>query len=150
MENSMAVADGRAMGGFGTAPATIKRLSLYWLATIYIVLTSFWGGVAAILHAPPLFDEVLRLGYPPHFSSMLGVWKVLGAMALTIPRRPLLKEWAYAGMFIDVTAAMVAYAAVGDGVSSFIGPIVWLGALLASWQLRPASRRLVALSSNAD
>jgi hypothetical protein len=138
------------MGAFGTAPATIKRLSLYWLATMYIVLTSFWGGVAAILHAPPLFDEVLRLGYPPHFSTVLGVWKVLGAMALAIPGRPLLKEWAYAGMLIDVTAAMAADAAVGDGVSSFIGPIVWLGALLASWQLRPAPRRLVASSSNAD
>ena len=51
-------------------------------------------------------------------------------------------------MFIDVTAAMVAYAAVGDGV--FHRPIVWLGALLALWQLRPESRRLVRLSSNPN
>ncbi len=150
MENSTAVANGRRLGRFGGAPAITKRLSLYWLATMYIVLTSFWGGVAAILHAPPVFDEVLRLGYPPHFSTVLGVWKVLGAMALAIPRRPLLKEWAYAGMFIDVTAAIAAYAAVVDGISSFIRPIAGLAALLASWTLRPASRRLVELSSNAN
>jgi DoxX-like family len=48
------------------------------------------------------------------------VWKVLGAVALLAPGYPLLKEWAYAGFFIDFSAAMVAYASAGDGVVSYI------------------------------
>lgn len=123
-------------------PTENKWLSLYWTATVYLIVTSFWGGSAAIVHARPLFDEVLRLGYPPHFSTFLGVWKVLAAAALAVPRRPLLKEWAYAGLFVDFSEAMVAYASVGDGPSSFIGPVLAMGALILSWSLRPPSRRL--------
>jgi hypothetical protein len=121
-------------------------VEFYWVSTMYIVLTSLWAGVTDILHAPPLFDEVLRLGYPPHFSTLLGVWKVLGAVALAVPRYPLLKEWAYAGMFIDFSGAMVAYASVGDCVASYIGPVLSMSALIASWYLRPRSRRLAGTS----
>ena len=146
----MTVADGGAVRRITGAPRALKSLSVYWLTTMYVVGTSFLGGVAAILHSGPLVDEVLRLGYPPHFVTLLGVWKVLGAIALAIPRRPVLKEWAYAGMFIDVTAAMVAYASVGDGVSSQIGPFVWASALVASWHSRSSSRRLAESSANTE
>jgi hypothetical protein len=100
------------------------------------------GRVTDILHAPPLYTETLRLGYPPHFSTLLGAWKVLGAVALLAPGYPLVKEWAYAGFFIDFSAAVVAYAAAGDGVVSYIGPVVAIVALITSWYLRPASRGL--------
>jgi hypothetical protein len=143
VENAISAAPGQGVRPIiEGAPMATKWLSLYWIATVYLVLTSLWGGSAAIVHARPLFDEVLRLGYPPHFSTLLGVWKVLAAAALAVPRRPLLKEWAYAGLFVDFTGAMVAYASVGDGLSSFIGPVLAMGALLLSWSLRPPSRRL--------
>lgn len=141
MENSMATnaTDARRIGG---VPISLKSLSFYWVSTMYVVLTSLWAGVNAILQAQPLFNEVLRLGYPPHFSTLLGVWKVLGAGALSAPRYPLLKEWAYADMFIDFSGAMVAYASVGAGVVSYIGPVLSISALIVSWFLRPQSRRL--------
>ena len=122
---------------------------LYWVCTLYVVLTSLWAGVTDILHAPPLFEELLRLGYPPHFSTLLGVWKVLGAVALLAPGYPLLKEWAYAGMFFDVSGAMVAYASAGDGVVSYIGPAVSMAALLASWYSRPPLRAAFSGSAGA-
>lgn len=109
---------------------------------MWVVLTNLWAGTTDMLHAPPLYDDLLRLGYPPHFSTLLGVWKVLGAVALLVPRYPLVKEWAYAGFFIDFSGAMVAYASVGDGVVSYIGPVLSMSALIASWYLRPQSRRL--------
>jgi hypothetical protein len=146
MQNSMAVTTATAARRISGVPISLKWLSFYWVSTMYIVLTSFWAGVTDILHAPPLFDEVLRLGYPPHFSTLLGVWKVLGAVALALPRYPLLKEWAYAGMFIDFSGAMVAYASVGDGVASYIEPVLSMSALIASWYLRPRSRRLAGTS----
>lgn len=142
MEDAIAVIDAGSGRRIRSLFAVGKRLSLYWLVTTYVVLTSFLGGVAAILHSPPVFDEMLRLGYPPHCSSLLGVWKVLGAAALSVPRRPLLKEWAYAGVFVDCSGAMVAYASVGAGIASYIGPALATGALMLSWYLRPPSRRL--------
>ena len=114
----------------------------YWAPTLYVVLTNFLAGVTDILHAPPLYPETLRLGYPPHFSTLLGAWKVLGAVALLAPGYPLVKEWAYAGFFIDFTSALVAHAAAGDEIVSYIGPVVSVIALIASWYLRPTSRRL--------
>jgi DoxX-like family len=142
MESSRVVTSTSQASWFGGVPISLKWLSFYWMSTMYVVLTSLWAGVTDILHAPPLFDEVLRLGYPPHFSTLLGVWKVLGAVALAAPRYPLLKEWAYAGMFIDFSSAIVAYAAVGDSAVSYFGPVLSMSALITSWYLRPQTRRL--------
>jgi hypothetical protein len=50
-------------------------------------------------------EAVVRLGYPAYFVAILGFWKVLGGIALLVPRFPRLKEWAYAGAFFDLTGA---------------------------------------------
>jgi hypothetical protein len=110
---------------------------------MYIVVTSFAAGVAAILRAPALFAELLRLGYPSHFIVLLGTWEVLGAAALCAPRHPLLKEWAYAGMFINFSGAIVAHASAADGAGSYLAPVLSISALIASWWLRPPSRRVI-------
>jgi hypothetical protein len=62
---------------------------------------------------PPALQGALRLGFPVYFAVLLGVWKILGAIAILLPRFPLLKEWAYAGIFFDLTGAAVASAATG-------------------------------------
>jgi hypothetical protein len=121
---------------------TRKSLIVYWIVTLYVALTSLAAGVGDVLHAPPLFRVLIHLGYPPHFGTLLGVWKVLGALALLARRRPLLKEWAYAGLFFDFSAAVVAHAAAGDGATAVLAPLLALAALVGSWYLRPASRRL--------
>src|SRR5262245_53403890 len=121
-----------------TVAAPRKWTIAFWLATLFVVVNQLWAGVTHVLHAQPLFGILLHLGYPPYFSTMLGIWKLLAA-ALLAPRRPLLKEWAYAGLFFDFSAAIVSHAAVGDGVVSFIGPIVSIAALFGSWYLRPQS-----------
>lgn len=59
-----------------------------------------------ILRLPPAPGVLFHLGYPAYFGVLLGIWKVLGAIVLVLPRFALLKEWAYAGMFIDFTAAV--------------------------------------------
>ena len=142
MQNSISVKSASEADRISGVPTSLRPSILYWIPTLWIVLTNLWAGPTDILHLPPLYDDLLRLGYPPHFSTLLGVWKVLGAIALLVPGYPLVKEWAYAGFFIDFSAAVVAYAAAGDGIISYIGPLVSMGALIASWYLRPQSRRL--------
>jgi hypothetical protein len=74
----------------------------YWLATVLVAAELGLGGIWDIERLPMVRDLVTHLGYPSYFLVLLGTWKVLGAVALLVPRRPLLKEWAYAGAFFHL------------------------------------------------
>ena len=120
-----------------------KRMIAYWVTTVFVAGNSAVAGVLDILRLQPFFGVLLHLGYPAYFSSILGVWKVLGALALLAPRSPRLKEWAYAGLFFDFTAATASHAAVGE-VAQVVGPLSSIVFLAASWALRPPARRIEA------
>ena len=103
--------------------------------------------IGAVLHLTQS-DQVAatlgHLGYPLYFATRLGFWKFAGAVVITAPRVPRLKEWAYAGFFFDLTAAASSRAAVGDSITDIVAPLAFLALVLASWALRPESRRLSA------
>ena len=124
-----------------------NRAIAYWVATALLVFELVLGGVWDVLRVPHVRAVMERLGYPTYFVVILGVWKLLGAVALAIPRFPRLKEWAYAGMVFNLTGALVSHVASGD---IEVGPMVYLvvmtGVTAASWSLRPASRRNFTLS----
>jgi len=124
-----------------------NRAIAYWVATALLVFELVLGGVWDVLRVPHVRAVMERLGYPTYFVVILGVWKLLGAVALAIPRFPRLKEWAYAGMVFNLTGALVSHLASGD---IEVGPMVYLvvmtGVTAASWSLRPASRRNFTLS----
>jgi uncharacterized membrane protein YphA (DoxX/SURF4 family) len=126
---------------------------VYWTMTI---LVSFFmsGGVTQIwqYRANP-HGFVPELGYPLYFFAILGFWKVLGAIAILVPRFPRLKEWAYAGIFFDLTGAAVSCAAVGGyGAYAFhvIAPLILAGFTVASWALRPESRKIGVIFAAAQ
>jgi hypothetical protein len=80
-----------------------------------------------------------------YFFAILGFWKVLGAIAILVPRYPRLKEWAYAGIFFDLTGAAASCAAVGGyGAYAFhvIAPLILTVLAVASWALRPQGRTI--------
>jgi DoxX-like family len=116
----------------------------YWTTTILIAFFIGSGGAAQV--AQFLGDPhgvVPELRYPMYFFAILGFWKVLGAIAILVPRFPRLKEWAYAGIFFDLTGAVASVAAVGVyGIYAFhiIVPLILTLITLASWVLRPESR----------
>ena len=87
------------------------------------------------------------MGYPTYFMTIHTIWCILAGVALIVPRFPRLKEWAYAGFFFDLTSAAIARAAVGDAAADIIAPLVFLALVLASWALRPASRKLASASA---
>jgi hypothetical protein len=125
------------------------RTIAYWIATILVAVPIGSGGVAQVAQylANP-HGIVPVLGYPLYFFAILGFWKVLGAIAILAPRFPRLKEWAYAGIFFDLTGAAASCAAVGGyGAYGFhvIAPLIITGFMVASWALRPQSRTLGVL-----
>jgi hypothetical protein len=126
----------------GAVRPSRKAMIGYWVCTLFVAIPALAAGTMDVLHLQPLFGLLLHLGYPAYFATMLGVWKVLGAIVLLAPRYPLIKEWAYAGMVIDYSSAVLSHAASGDGAGAIAGPALSLVAIAASWYLRPRSRRL--------
>ena len=120
-----------------------SHIIAYWVTTALVVSELALGGVWDILRVPQVRGLIERLGYPLYFLVILGIWKLLGAIALVIPRFPRLKEWAYAGVLFDLTGAVASLLATGLMDAGTIAyPIVMTGVAVASWALRPPSRRL--------
>jgi uncharacterized membrane protein YphA (DoxX/SURF4 family) len=111
----------------------------YWISTGIIAFTLLMGGSSQLLRTPETVAGIQQLGYPLYLLVILGTWKVLGAAALVAPRMPRLKEWAYAGVFFDLTGAVASHFFVGDAAGGAI-PAGLLLVACASWSLRPASR----------
>jgi uncharacterized membrane protein YphA (DoxX/SURF4 family) len=120
-----------------------SHIIAYWVTTALVVFELAWGGAWDILRVPQVRSLIERLGYPSYFLVILGIWKLLGAVALAIPRFPRLKEWAYAGVLFDLTGAVASLLASGlIDAGTMAYPIVMTGVAVASWALRPPSRRL--------
>jgi uncharacterized membrane protein YphA (DoxX/SURF4 family) len=114
----------------------------YWITTSLAGLNLVIAGTAYLAGVPLVRDGVAELGYPVYLVTLLGGCKFLGGLALLAPRLPRLKEWAYAGITFNLVAAAMSHAAVGHPPAKVLAPLLVLGVALASWSLRPASRRL--------
>jgi uncharacterized membrane protein YphA (DoxX/SURF4 family) len=121
------------------------RNAAYWTSTTIIFLGFLSNGVACLLRVEAPAKLIAELGYPPYFLTILGAWKVLGALALLAPGLPRVKEWAYAGIVFNLTGAAFSHAACGHPVGQAAVPLVLAAIAVASWALRPASRVLGAL-----
>ena len=122
----------------------------YWVTTGIVVLLMLSGGIMQLMQRPDAVEGIVRLGYPVYFVVLLGMWKVLGSVALVAPKMPLVKEWAYAGIFFDLTGAAISHGAMASSVANVVGPLVFAGLAIASWALRPNARRLVPLRPHTE
>lgn len=118
------------------------KLVGYWIATILVVFFILPGGLFSVLRMPAAIDGMHQLGIPEWFAILLGVWKILGSIAILWPRFPLLKEWAYAGIFFDLSGAAVCNAANHGVWWHVAAPLFVLIFVILSWAWRPPSRRL--------
>jgi hypothetical protein len=118
------------------------RQIAYAVTTVLAVVAFAGSGVANLLHVTHVAEDMGHLGYPSYFMTILGTWKVLGAIAIAAPGLPRVKEWAYAGMIFDVTGAAASRAAASDGAMMVVVPLVIGVIVAASSETRPGSRRL--------
>jgi len=146
VRRDLAALTGSATGNVGSMTL---RLRIYWLATAWLVLELAIGGVedlvrgrAAIVVGDTVDVVVSSLGYPVYVLLFLGMWKILGAVAIAAPGFPRLKEWAYAGSFFQITLAAWSHAFVGTDPVNLVYPTVVMALTLASWALRPPGRIL--------
>ena len=131
------------MIGLSSTSASRRQVIAYWVTTALVVFELVLGGAWDILRVTQTRVLIKRLGYPSYFLVILGIWKLLGAVALVIPKFPRLKEWTYAGVIFDLTGAVASLFASGlVTVGTTAYPVLMIGVAFASWTLRPPSRRL--------
>lgn len=119
-----------------------KKLIWYWIVTAILSFCIFFGGLTQALQLKETVQGFKPLGYPTYFISLIGVWKVLGVIAILIPGFKLLKEWAYAGIFFAMTGAVVSHIASHDVKVQIIAPFLLAVFTILSWYLRPANRKI--------
>jgi|SRR5450432_1342147 uncharacterized membrane protein len=125
-----------------------RNLAIYWTATGLMSVGMLSSGLAQIAHAKQMVDLVVPLGYPLYILYILGVWKILGVIAILVPGFKLLKEWAYAGFFFVMTGALISHLASGDhAIKGIIGPFMQTIFIILSWYFRPANRRITTADS---
>lgn len=123
---------------------------IYWIATVWLALGMMATGIVQLSKARTGqggADMITHLGYPEYLLTILGVWKVLGAITVLVPKLPLLKEWAYAGFFFAMTGALYSHIAAGDPVIELFPSLLLLLLTAVSWYFRPVDRKIVFVHS---
>ncbi|WNC12122.1 DoxX family protein [Brevibacillus brevis] len=119
------------------------NMTAYWSVTLLLAAAVMVSGIGQLMQYGGNIELVTSLGYPLYVLTILGIWKVLGAIALVVPGFPRLKEWAHAGIFFLMTGAALSHAFAndyGDYGFHLILPLFYAALNIASWGLRPKSR----------
>lgn len=129
----------------------MRNKIIYWISTLWLALGMLATGTLQLFKAqapgalaPPGVYGIKHLGYPVYFLTILGIWKLLGVVALLIPKFPLLKEWAYAGFFFIMSGAIFSHLASGDPMKENIPALLLLTLTVLSWYFRPAGRKIIS------
>ncbi len=117
---------------------------IYWISTLWLALGMFSTGIVQLIKQEEELAKITHLGYPVYFLTILGVWKIMGVIAVLIPQFPRLKEWAYAGFFFAMSGALFSHLAKGDSASEIFPAILLLILTAISWHFRPANRKTIA------
>ena len=130
-------------------PAGKAAKIIYWIATIWLALGMVVTGAGQLIKMTAGqggVDMITHLGYPVYLLTILGVWKILGVVAVLIPKFPLVKEWAYAGFLFLITGAMFSHIAIGDPVTALFPSLLLLILAAVSWYFRPENRKIISVN----
>jgi hypothetical protein len=113
---------------------------IYWVSTVWLALGMLSSGIVQLLRLDSEIEFILGLGYPVYFLTIIGVWKMLGVIALFLPKAPLLKEWAYAGFFFTMSGAALSHIFT-NSLHQIFPSLLLLALTVVSWYFRPADKK---------
>lgn len=119
---------------------------IYWVSTIWLALGMTSTGIVQLIRMEEEVHNFSSLGYPVYLMTIIGSWKILGVMAVLVPKFPLLKEWAYAGFFFAMSGAIISHLISGHGPTEIFGPALLLILTVVSWYFRPGDRRIASMN----
>ncbi|WP_250254075.1 DoxX family protein [Chryseobacterium sp. Marseille-Q3244] len=123
-----------------------KRI-IYWIFTLWMALGMVSTAIVQLIKNKDELANFTNLGYPAYLMTIIGVWKILGVIAILIPKQLLLKEWAYAGFFFVMSGAVISHLIVGDIAGRTFPAVLLFVLVIISWYFRPANRK-ISLSDN--
>lgn len=127
------------------------KLIVFWTTTALFCAVVGFSGVSHFTHAENMVEAMFGLGYPLYFMTIIGLAKMAGVVTVLASGLPRLKEWAYAGITFNLAGASDSHTFSGDGFDHAVRPDGILVLCLASYLLRPDSRRVaVALNFAGD
>ena len=125
---------------------TKRNKIIYWISTVWLALGMVSTGLVQLFQNKEEVELMAQLGYPAYFLIILGVWKLLGAIAVIVPKFPRIKEWAYAGFFFVMTGAIISHLAVGESVINILPALLLVVRTIVSWYFRPIDRKLISVN----
>ncbi|MGC5745186.1 DoxX family protein [Chryseobacterium sp. NFX27] len=123
---------------------------IYWIFTIWMALGMVSTAIVQLMKNEDELRNFTNLGYPAYLMMIIGVWKLLGVVAVLIPKRPLLKEWAYAGFFFVMSGALSSHIIVGDTFGRTFPALLLLVLVIISWYFRPSDRKIAGVNLNGQ
>lgn len=121
-----------------------KRI-IYWVFTLWMSLGMVSTAIVQLMKNKDELANFTNLGYPAYLMTIIGVWKLLGVIAILIPKRLLLKEWAYAGFFFVMSGAVISHLIVGDIAGRTFPAVLLLVLVIISWYSRPTNRKITII-----
>ncbi|AZA89497.1 Uncharacterised protein [Chryseobacterium nakagawai] len=121
-----------------------KRI-IYWVFTLWMALGMVSTAIVQLMKNKDELANFTTLGYPAYLMTIIGVWKILGVIAILIPKRLLLKEWAYAGFFFVMSGAVISHLIVGDIAGRTFPAVLLFVLVIISWYFRPANRKITII-----
>ena len=118
----------------------MTRKITYWVSTGLLAVLSSFAAFTYLSGGPQAIQGFAHVGYPQQLRIILGIAKLLGAIALVVPGLAKLKEWAYAGFTFAWISASVAHYLAKDGPIAFV-PLILLLLLAISYVTRPLNRQ---------
>ena len=118
-----------------------NKRNLYFLTTgLIVVLIGLVGGLFDILQTQNVVVMAEHLSYPLYFFTLLGIFKILGAIALVLPKKfNTITNMAYAGFTFDFIFASFSHFSVGDGFGKIVFPLIILAILAISYIIKDKS-----------
>lgn len=102
-----------------------KTTILYWIFTGLFSFMMLGSAIPDVLVSPIAVKGMHEdLGYPVYLIPFVGVAKILGVLAILLPINSRIKEWAYAGLFIDLIGATYSIIAIGAAPANWLFMIV--------------------------
>lgn len=120
---------------------TIAYFVVTILLSVFIVPGAFFDATAA----PAAKDIIVHLGYPVYLLYIIGIAKILGIIGIWQNKVYFLREWAYAGLMIDVVGAFISHLFTGDGLAQVSGAIIGIVLVTASYVLFRKSHAMPAM-----
>ena len=125
-----------------------KTKILYWVFTGLFAFVMLGSAIPDILVLPMAVQGFKEMGLPAYLVPFLGWAKLFGVIAILVQGFPRIKEWAYAGLMIDLVGATYCVYSTGKTPTDWLPMLAFLGLGAASYIFYHKKQETVSLGTS--